>query len=259
LNPQRDSQSPFNTILSLKMKLDILAIGVHPDDVELACSGTLLHHIALGKKIGLLDLTRGERGTRGSADLRDMEAANSAMKMGALVRENLCMADCFFEHTPENINAIISVIRQYQPEIVLTNSINDRHPDHGRAAKLTADACFYAGLAKIETQDKQGKAQERWRPKAVYHYIQDFHIEPDFVTNVTPYWEKKIELIMTFRSQFFDADTETGELNTPISGADFLHYVEGRARDFGRPAGFEFAEGFKVGRTIGVENLFDLS
>lgn len=240
------------------MKLDILAIGVHPDDVELACSGTLLQHIAMGKKVGLLDLTRGERGTRGSAELRDIEAAKSAAKMGALVRENLCMADCFFEHSPENINAIIRIIRKYQPEIVLTNSIDDRHPDHGRAAKLTADACFYAGLAKIETLDEQGKIQERWRPKAVYHYIQDFYLKPDFVTNITPFWDKKIELIMTFRSQFFDENTETSELSTPISGLDFLQYIEGRARDFGRPSGFEYAEGFIAARTIGVENLFSL-
>ena len=241
------------------MKLDILAIGVHPDDVELACSGTLLQHIANGKKVGLLDLTRGERGTRGSAELRDIEAANSAMKMGALVRENLCMEDCFFEHTPENIRKIVAIIRQYQPEIVLTNSIDDRHPDHGRAAKLTADACFYSGLAKIETLDANGKPQERWRPKAVYHYIQDFYLEPDFVTNITPFWAKKIELIKTFRSQFFDANVSTGELNTPISGEDFWHYIEGRARDFGRPAGFEYAEGFIAARRIGVDNLFDLT
>lgn len=240
------------------IKLDILAIGVHPDDVELACSGTLLRHIAAGKKVGLLDLTRGELGTRGSAELRDEEAAESAQKMGALLRENLAMADGFFQYSPENILKIATVIRRYQPQIVLANSLHDRHPDHGRAAKLIQDACFYAGLAKIETYETDGQLQARWRPQAVYHYVQDYYLTPDFVVDVTDFWAKKKELILTFRSQFFDAATETSELSTPISGKDFLDFVDARGRDFGRPAGFEFAEGFQVVRTPGVHDLFEL-
>ncbi len=240
------------------IKLDILAIGVHPDDVELACSGTLLRHIAEGKKIGLLDLTRGELGTRGSAEIRDAEAAESAKKMGALVRENLCMADGFFEYSPENILKIATVIRRYQPAIVLCNSLHDRHPDHGRAAKLSQDACFYAGLAKIITTDTNGEQQERWRPKAVYHYIQDYNLKPDFVVDVSAFWEKKKELILTFESQFYLPSAENLELKTPISGKDFLDFVDGRGRNFGRDPGFEFAEGFQVARTIGVRDLFEL-
>ncbi len=240
------------------LKLDILAIGVHPDDVELACSGTLLRHIAQGKKIGLLDLTRGELGTRGSAELRDQEAADSAKKMGALVRENARMADGFFENNQENVIKIIEVIRRYQPTIILANAIDDRHPDHGRAAKLTHDACFYAGLARIETLDHDGTPQERWRPKAVYHYIQDYFLKPDFVVDVTPFWEKKMELIFSFKSQFFDPNSDSKELSTPISGEDFTAFLEGRARNFGRPAGYDFAEGFQTARTFGVNNLFDL-
>lgn len=238
------------------MKLDILGIGVHPDDVELSCSGTLLHHISLGYKVGLLDLTRGELGTRGSADIRDQEAAASALLMGALVRENCRMEDGFFQYSPENMLKIVQKIRQYQPEIVLANALNDRHPDHGRAAKLSSDACFYAGLKKIETFDAEGKPQESWRPKAIYHYIQDYHLEPDFVVDITPYMDKKIELILTFSSQFYDPNAT--EPSTPISGEEFMQFVKAKNRHFGRPAGFEFAEGFNKGRYIGVRDLFDL-
>jgi bacillithiol biosynthesis deacetylase BshB1 len=241
------------------IKLDILAIGVHPDDVELACSGTLLRHIAQGKKIGLLDLTRGELGTRGSAELRDEEAAASAKKMGAFVRENLRMEDGFFQYTPENVCKIIAVIRRYQPAIILANSLHDRHPDHGRAAKLIQDACFYSGLAKIETHDSNGNLQERWRPNAVYHYIQDYNMKPDFVVDVSDFWEQKKELILTFRSQFFSTSAENDTaLSTPISGKDFLEFLDGRGRDFGRNPGFEYGEGFQVARTIGVKDLFEL-
>jgi len=155
------------------MKVDLLAIGVHPDDIELSCSGTLLRHIDQGKTVGLLDLTRGELGTRGNADIRDQEAAEAAGLMGAAFRKNLAMPDGFFEYREGNLRKIIAVIRECQPEIVLCNAVVDRHPDHGRAAQLTADACFYAGLVKIPSYDEHGRAQERWRPSAVYHYIQD--------------------------------------------------------------------------------------
>ena len=240
------------------MKVDILAIGVHPDDVELACCGTLLKHIAMGKTVGLLDLTAGELGTRGSGPLRLVEAANSAKLMGASFRENLGMADGFFEYSKENILKIIPIIRATKPEIILANSLSDRHPDHGRAAKLVADACFYAGLMKIETKDKEGNNQERWRPKALYHYIQDRTMQPDFVVDITDYIEKKFELILTFKSQFFIADQENTEAKTPISGKDFQDYVRAVARTYGRPAGMEYAEAYKVDRTLGVSNLFDL-
>lgn len=242
------------------MKVDILAIGVHPDDVELSCCGTLLRQLDQGKTVGLLDLTRGELGTRGNAQLRDEEAQNSANKMGASFRINLGMADGFFQYNQENLLSIIQFLRWCRPEIVLANTPDDRHPDHGRAAKLTADACFYAGLVKIETFDDQGRLQKQWRPKAVYHYIQDKDLKPDFVVDITPYVEKKFELILTFRSQFYlpEAKEYESELNTPISGKDFLDFLRAKNRAFGRPAGFEYAEGFIAHRTPGVNNLFDL-
>ena len=243
------------------MKIDILAIGVHPDDVELSCSGTLLGQIVKGKKVGLLDLTRGELGTRGTAAIRDQEAANAAKLMGAQFRKNLEMADGLFQYTPENIKKIIQVIRTHQPEIVLANALNDRHPDHGRAAKLTADACFYAGLVKIETKSDAGAIQERWRPKAIYHYIQDYNLEPDFVVDISAVIEQKMALIKTFKSQFYvpEAKEYANELSSPISGASFMEFLLAKARAYGRPSGFEFAEGFNVARTIGVKDIFDLA
>ncbi len=237
------------------MKLDILAIGVHPDDVELGCSGTLLKHIENGKKVGLLDLTRGELGTRGSGTLRVKEAEAARKKMGAVVRENLKMKDGFFQHTQENMLKIAKVIRKYQPEIVLANAIVDRHPDHGRAAKLTSDACFIAGLVKVKTYDKK-KLQERWRPKAIYHYIQDYTLEPDFVIDVTDYMDEKIDLIMCFESQFFNPKSK--ELESPISSKSFLDSVRAKSSVYGRVVGVNFAEGFQLPRPIGVHDLFDI-
>lgn len=237
------------------MKLDILAIGVHPDDVELSCAGTLLHHIQMGKKVGILDLTAGELGTRGSAEIRMKEAEAASRMMGAAVRVNLGMADGFFEYDKENLLEIIEIIRLFQPDIILTNTISDRHPDHGRAAKLTADACFYSGLIKIETQ-WEDEVQAPWRPKAVYHYVQDYYLEPDFVVDITPYVEKKIEIIQCYKTQFYDPDSK--ENNTPISTKSFMELVTGKAQLLGRPAGFEYAEAFTKTRTVGVKNLFDL-
>lgn len=238
------------------MKVDILAIGIHPDDVELSASGTLLHHAAQGKTFGLLDLSSGELGTRGTPELRREEAQNSAQLLGAAFRETARIPDGFFTHTPENWLQIVSVLRWCQPEIVLCNAPQDRHPDHGRAAKMIADACFYSGLEKIQTRDKNGGEQKKWRPKAVYHYIQDQQLTPDFVVDITPFFSKKMEAILTFRSQFFDAGGI--EPNTPISGKDFLDFMEAKARVFGRPIMAEFAEGFICSRTPGVGNLFDL-
>ncbi len=231
------------------MKLDILAIGIHPDDVELSASGTILKHIALGKKVGILDLTRGELGTRGSAELRTQEANASAKILGLAVREQLQMADGFFENNEAHQKQIIQMIRKYQPEIVLCNAITDRHPDHGRAAKLTADACFYSGLINDITQ-------VAWRPKAIYHYIQDHFIEPDFVIDITSHMDKKMESIMAFSSQFFDPNSE--EPQTPISSKNFMENVKAKASLFGRAINADYAEGFTVSRYIGVENLFDL-
>ncbi len=238
------------------MKVDILAIGAHPDDVELSCSGTLIKMIAEGKTAGLVDLTRGELGTRGSAELRTIEANNSAKKMGALFRENLDMRDGFFEHNDENLRKIAKMIRKYRPEIVLANAVSDRHPDHGRASKLISDACFIAGLIKVEILDEEGQAYDRWRPKAVYHYIQDYHIEPDFVIDITDHIEAKMEAILCFRSQFYDP--KSNEPESPISTQNFFESVKAKNRVFGRPLNYDFAEGFTVERTIGVDSLFDL-
>ena len=242
------------------MQVDILAIGVHPDDVELSAVGTLLSHIEQGYSVGLLDLTRGELGSRGSAAIRTQEANAAASMLGARFRENLDLPDGFMQYSEENLRKIISVIRRCQPKIVLANALDDRHPDHGRAAKLTADACFYSGLLKIETLDEQGQLQEKWRPEAVYHYIQDRNRKPDFVVDITPHLSRKMEIIRCYRSQFDDhrENEYSEEPSTPISGADFMAFIEAKARSFGREAGFTFAEGYEAARYPGVVNLFDL-
>lgn len=238
-------------------RVDILAVGIHPDDVELSASGTLLRHAAQGKTFGLLDLSRGEMGTRGTAEIRAQEAEASARLLGAAFRKTLDIPDGLFVPGPENWLKIIPVIRACRPEIVLCNAPDDRHPDHGRAGKMIADACFYAGLSKIETLDEEGRPQDKWRPKAVYHYVQDKQIEPDFVVDITPYFQKKIEAILSFKSQFYDPNGESP--NTPISGKDFMDFMEAKNRVFGRSINVEFAEGFICTRTPGVGDLFDLS
>lgn len=236
-------------------KVDILAIGAHPDDVELSCSGTLLKHIAFGKKVGLLDLTLGELGTRGNAEIRTKEAMVSAKILGVEFRVQLDLKDVFFSSDEASMRLLIQHIRSCQPEIVIANAISDRHPDHGRAAKFVADACFYAGLSKIETH-VNGSLQQCWRPKAVYHYIQDNFIEPDFVVDVTSFIDKKHEAIMAFSSQFYDPNSKEPE--TPISSKDFMESVDSKMRVFGRQIGVSFAEGFTTNRYVGVNNLFDL-
>ncbi|MES2133140.1 MAG: bacillithiol biosynthesis deacetylase BshB1 [Bacteroidota bacterium] len=238
------------------MKLDILAIGVHPDDVELSASGTLLKHIALGKKVGILDLTRGELGTRGNAALRTEEAMKSAKILGLSAREQLTLADGFFENNESSQKHIIHILRKYQPEIVLCNAVSDRHPDHARAAKLTSDACFYSGLIKVETRGEDNALQTAWRPKAIYHYVQDNFIKPDFVVDITPYMEKKMESIFAYSSQFYDPNSKEPE--TPISSKNFMENIKSKAQVFGRAINCDYAEGFTVERYIGVENLFDL-
>jgi N-acetylglucosamine malate deacetylase 1 len=238
------------------MKLDILAVGVHPDDVELSCAGTLLKHIQLGYKVGLLDLTKGELGTRGSAELRTEEATEAAHIMGALVREQLDLEDGFFTQNEAQLRKIIRIIRKYCPEVVFANAIEDRHPDHGRASKLMSDACFLSGLVKIETLDDNNIPQAPWRPKTVYHYIQDRALKPDFVVDISGFMDKKFELIMAYKSQFFDPLST--EPKTPISGKEFLDSIKGKDSVYGRYIGVQYAEGFNVEKTIGVKNVFDL-
>lgn len=232
------------------MKVDILAIGVHPDDVELSCSGTLLKHIALGKTAGILDLTLGEMGTRGNAQIRTKEAMASAKVLGVSFRKQLNLGDCTFENNPETRLEIIKILRECQPQIVLCNSVSDRHPDHGRSSQLVADACYYSGLQKIDT------GQEAWRPKAVYHYIQDNFIHPDFVIDVGAYANKKREAIMCFSSQFYNPNSTEPE--TTISTPEFIEALFAKMSIWGRSIGVRYAEGFTVGRYPGVNSLFDL-
>lgn len=238
------------------MQVDILAIGVHPDDVELCASGTLLKHIDLGYTVAICDLTHGELGTRGSGPLRLVEAEKAKEVLGVLYRENLGMADGFFQHNEETIRKIIQVIRKYKPKIVLANAVTDRHPDHGRASKLISDACFYSGLVKIITEGVHTTQQEPWRPQAVYHYIQDRNLKADFVVDITPFMDKKIASIMAYSSQFFDPESKEPE--TPISSKAFIDYMMAKNRAYGRDINAEFAEAFTVERNIGVENLFDI-
>ncbi|HET6245037.1 MAG: bacillithiol biosynthesis deacetylase BshB1 [Bacteroidetes bacterium] len=237
------------------MKLDILAFGAHPDDVELGCSGTILHHNSLGLQTGIIDLTRGELGTRGNADLRVKEAQKAAEILEVKVRENLLFADGFFNTDQYHLLQVIKKLRHYKPKVVLCNAMSDRHPDHGRAGKLISDACFYSGLIKIET-NMNGFPQEAWRPDSVYHYVQDRYIKPDIAIDITAFMEQKTTAILAFSSQFFNPDSI--EPQTPISGEDFLEVVKSRAADFGRQIGVRYAEGYTVERLIGVNSFFDL-
>ncbi len=236
-------------------KLDILAFGAHPDDVELGCGATVAKEVANGKKVGIVDLTRGELGTRGSAEIRDQEAAAAAKILGVSIRENLGMADGFFVNDREHQLKIIEMVRKYRPEVVLCNAIDDRHIDHGKGSKLVSDACFLSGLKKIETS-LNGKPQEHWRPKVVYHYIQWKNIEPDFVVDVSGFIDKKTEAVLAYGSQFYDP--KSNEPETPISSKNFLDSINYRARDLGRLIGVSHAEGFTAERYIAVDNLGDL-
>ncbi|MFV8340950.1 bacillithiol biosynthesis deacetylase BshB1 [Flavobacterium sp. XS2P39] len=237
------------------MKLDILAFGAHPDDVELGCSGTILKEISLGKTVGIIDLTRGELGTRGSAEIRDQEANTAAKILGVSVRENLEMRDGFFMNDEKHQLEIIKMIRKYQPDIVLCNAIDDRHIDHGKGSKLVSDACFLSGLMKIETT-VNGLKQGAWRPKVVYHYIQWKNIEPDFVVDITGFTDKKIESILAYGSQFYDANSKEPE--SPITSKNFFESLNYRSKDLGRLTGLEYAEGFTAERYLAVNSLGDL-
>lgn len=237
------------------MKLDILAIGAHPDDVELGCAATLAKEISLGKKVGILDLTRGELGTRGSAAIRDEEAAKAAKILGISVRENLKFEDAFFVNDKKHQIEIIKIIRKYQPNIVLCNAIDDRHIDHPKASKLVSDACFLAGLLKIETFI-DGNIQQPWRPKQVYHYMQWKNIEPDFVVDVSGFMNVKLEAVKAYSSQFYNPTSK--EPTSPISSKNFLESVLYRAKDLGRLVGVDYAEGFNSERYVAVKTLDNL-
>ena len=237
------------------MKLDILAFGAHPDDVELGCAGTILKEISLGKTVGIVDLTRGELGTRGSAEIRDQEANAAAKILGVLVRENLEMRDGFFVNDEKHQLEVIKMIRKYRPEIVLCNAIDDRHIDHAKGSKLVSDACFLSGLRKVETI-VEGESQEAWRPKLVYHYMQWKNLVPDFVVDITGFTDKKIESILAYRSQFYDANSKEPE--SPITSKNFFESLNYRSQDLGRLVGVDHAEGFTVERYLAVNSLGDL-
>ena len=236
-------------------KLDILAIGAHPDDVELGCGATIAKEISLGKLVGILDLTRGELGTRGSAEIRDKESAEAANILGVSIRENLAFADGFFVNDKEHQMEVIKIIRKYQPQIVLCNAIEDRHIDHQKGSNLVSDACFLSGLRKVETI-LDGVNQEAWRPKHVYHYIQWKNIDPDFVVNVDQFIHKKIEAVKAYGSQFYDPNSK--EPNSPIATKNFLESITYRAQDLGRLIDVDFAEGFTVERYVAVNQLSDI-
>jgi N-acetylglucosamine malate deacetylase 1 len=237
------------------MKLDILAFGAHPDDVELGCSGTIAKEVNLGKKAGIIDLTRGELGTRGSVETRNSESAKASDILGVSVRENLDMRDGFFVNDEAHQLKVIQMIRKYQPEIVLCNAIDDRHIDHGKGSKLVSDACFLSGLRQIKTE-LNGEVQEAWRPKVVYHYIQWKNIEPDFVVDISAFMETKMNSVLAYGSQFYDP--KSNEPVTPIASKNFLESIKYRAQDLGRLVGVEYAEGFTTERYLAVNSLCDL-
>lgn len=234
-------------------KLDLLAFGVHPDDVELGCSGTILATVAEGKKVGIIDLTKGELGTRGSVETRKEEAAAAAKVLKSTIRENLGMADGFFQNDETNQRKVIEVIRKYRPEIVLCNSIEDRHPDHGRSAQLVEEAAFLSGLRKIETFSGDEKQQE-WRPKYVFHYIQDRFLQPDFVFDISDFIEDKMKSVLCYKTQFYNP--ELGEPETYISSPEFFDSIKARAMMLGKRIGVKYAEGYISRKMIGI-NTFD--
>ena len=235
------------------MKLDVLAIGAHPDDVELGCSGTLINEVKKGRKAGIVDLTQGELGTRGTIETRYKEAEEAAKIMGISVRENLKMRDGFFQNDETHQLQLISILRKYKPEIVIGNILDDRHPDHGRAGQLIYDSCFLCGLKQIKTLDAEGKEQEKWRPKYLLHYIQDRFYEPDVIVDVSDVWEQRMQSIKAYSTQFHNPTSN--EPQTYLSNPGFLDAIEGRARLLGKRIGVQFAEGFISKKNMGIRNL----
>lgn len=238
------------------MKLDLLVFAAHPDDAELACSGTIVAHVAAGRSCGIIDLTKGEMGTRGSVELRMAEAEKSSEILGLTVRENLGFGDVKFLNDWDHQIEVIKMIRKYQPEIILANAIRDRHPDHGKGAELLEQAFFKTGLARIETE-LDGVRQEPYRPKHLYHYIQNDYIEPSFIMDISAHWDKKISSIMAFKSQFYNPDSKEPE--TFISSDRFIESIEARAKEFGHRIGVKYGEGFTMSTTPGITNLFSLT
>jgi bacillithiol biosynthesis deacetylase BshB1 len=238
------------------MKLDILVIAAHPDDAELGCSGTIAAQVAKGYKVGIVDLTQGELGTRGTPETRLQEASDAAKILGLSARENLGFKDIYFKDDEFHQMELIKVIRKYQPEIVLANAVTDRHPDHGKGSSLASNACFMSGLRKIETQ-WNGALQQAWRPKFVYHYIQNNYIQPDFIVDISAYWDVKVSSILAFKSQFYDPESK--EPASFISSPEFLPFIESRARELGHRIMATYGEGFTVERCLGVSDLFDLN
>jgi N-acetylglucosamine malate deacetylase 1 len=238
------------------MKLDILVMAAHPDDAELGCSGTIFASIAQGKKVGIADFTRGELGTRGTPEMRLAESEEATKILGIHARENVGFRDGFFVNDEEHLMKLIRVIRRYQPEIVLANAPFDRHPDHIKGCQLAVDACFKAGLRMIETFEDDGTPQKEWRPKNVYHYIQDRHIKPDFVVDISNFWEQKEASIRAFKSQFYDPNST--EPNSYLSSPAFLKFVEARSREMGHAIGVEFGEGFTSYKCLGIKDLGSL-
>ena len=239
------------------MKLDILVIAAHPDDAELGAGGTIINEVNSGKRVGILDLTRGEMGTRGTAETRFQEAEAARKILGVSMRDNVGLPDGFLENIREYQMRIVPFIRKYRPEIVLANAMQDRHPDHGKGGKLIADSCFLSGLRALETKDENGTIQAAWRPKSVYHFIQDRYIEPNFVVDVSEVWDKKMEAIKAYKTQF-DSPADSNEPQTPISTPDFIYFLEARAREYGRSIGVKFGEGFTTEAGVGVKSVFDV-
>lgn len=237
------------------MKLDILVLAAHPDDAELGCGGTIAKHVAMGHKVGIIDFTRGELGTRGSVPERDQEAKAASKILGIALRENLNFRDGFFQNDEAHQREVIRILRKYKPEIVIANAIYDRHPDHGKGSGLSFDSCFYSGLTKIETTDG-GAKQEAWRPKQLYHFIQSQFIVPDFIVDVSEYWNVKMNAVRAFKSQFYSADSNEPE--TFISSQGFMKLLEARGQELGFSIGATYGEGFTVRRTIGINALNDL-
>jgi bacillithiol biosynthesis deacetylase BshB1 len=225
------------------MKLDILVMAAHPDDAELSCSGTILKHIAAGKKVGIVDFTSGELGTRGTPEIRLQESTDATKILGLHARENLGIRDGFFRNDEQTQIKLIEVIRKYQPDIVLANALQDRHPDHGKGAQLAIDACFLSGLRQIKTGNLSA-----WRPAQLYHYIQDRYLEPDFVVDISAYWDQKEAAIRAFKSQFFDPSST--EPASYISSPDFLNFIQARAMEMGHKIGVRYGEGFQSQKTL---------
>lgn len=237
------------------MKLDVLAIGVHPDDVELCCAGALIKEIKAGKKAGIVDLTQGELGTRGTVETRYQEAANAATLMGVSVRENLKMRDGFFKNDEEHQLSLIRALRKYQPDIVMGNVLSDRHPDHGRAGHLIKDACFLAGLAKIETADDDGAPQQKWRPRYFFQYMQDWYHEPDILIDISDVIDLKIQAIKAYTTQFHSNAAAPGGPTTYISTPEFMESIYARSRMLGKRIGVKYAEGFMSEKQIGLPDF----